>query len=79
MKKLIEELIVELNPFDDISNDTDLLEEGLLDSLSIIGLISSFEKKTGARLPQEMITIENFTSVASIVKSLKKCGIYRDL
>ena len=78
MKDILIEIIQKMNPFDEFDEDTDLFDEGLMDSLTIVGMISEFENSTGCIIPSEMVTIDVFTSVNSIVSELKKREIYKD-
>lgn len=78
MKKILIDLLTDLNPFDEFDEETDLFEEGLLDSLTLVGMITEFEEITGVIVPEEMVTIENFTSINSIIKALRDLDLYRE-
>lgn len=53
-----------------VSADEDLLLSGLLDSLGVMALVSFIEKTQAAPVPAGDITIENFSSVDTIVTYL---------
>lgn len=53
-----------------ISADEDLLLSGLLDSLGVMTLVSHLESLRGHAIPPQDVTIENFTSVATITTYL---------
>ena len=48
------------------SLDTDLLEEGLLDSLSFVDLLLCLEQEFGTVITLEDLELDNFRSVARI-------------
>jgi methoxymalonate biosynthesis acyl carrier protein len=54
-----------------ISNSLDLFENGFLDSLSVIDLISHIEKKTKKKIQHNKMNIRNFRSINSIQKMIK--------
>lgn len=54
-----------------ISNSLDLFENGFLDSLSVIDLISHIEKKTKKKIHHNKMNIQNFRSINSIQKMIK--------
>ena len=49
-----------------IDDSTDLLESGILDSLTLVSLIGFLEDTYGVVLGQEMLRAEHFCSVAAI-------------
>lgn len=50
----------------EITDETPLLEQGLLDSLELMKLIAFLERRYNLVLPEEKITQENFKNLASI-------------
>jgi acyl carrier protein len=74
MKEKITEFIQEINEYEDFEDDTDLFENGILDSLSLVLLINNIEERLGVFIPEEVVTLENFATVnkiAGMVDSLK--------
>ena len=55
-----------------IGVDDDLLGSGLLDSLSVMAVVSFIEQETNISVPPEDVLIENFSSIASIDAYLEK-------
>ncbi len=53
-----------------VAADEDLLLSGLLDSLAVMSLVAEAERVAGVLIPPEDVTIENFTSVASLAAYL---------
>ena len=74
MKEKITEFIQEINEYEDFEDDTDLFENGILDSLSLVLLINNIEERLGVFIPEEVVTLENFATVnkiAGMVDALK--------
>jgi len=56
-----------LDTDDELQEDTTLFTSGLLDSVLMQDLIMFFEEKTGAQVPAEDVTLENFDTPGAIV------------
>jgi acyl carrier protein len=54
-----------------VAGDQDLLLSGLLDSLSVMTLVSHLEAQRGMQIPPQDITLENFESVDKICDYLE--------
>ena len=52
-----------------VSLDTPLFEEGGLDSLKILKLIAFLEIESGRKIPDELIVMDRFRSVAVITRN----------
>jgi acyl carrier protein len=50
----------------DVTEDTPLLEQGLLDSLGLMKLVAFLERRYRLAVPEEQITPDNFRSLATI-------------
>jgi acyl carrier protein len=48
------------------SSSTDLMEAGLLDSLTLVELIVGLEEEFGLKIPFDEVELDNFRSVESI-------------
>ena len=70
MEQIIKEIIAEINPFDEFDIDTDLLGEGVLDSLTLMIFIESIEKKMNIIISEDDVTMENFYSIRTIIDLL---------
>ena len=57
------------------SPDTDLVEEGLLDSLALVTLIVGIEDSFGTRLPLDDFDVDRFRSIASMAEFLDQAGV----
>lgn len=75
MEELIINLIKEISPYVEIALDTQLLEEEILDSVSILILVTEIEEKYQIEIPMEEVNPNNFASVRSIIELLISLGI----
>ena len=50
-----------------LDDDTGLFSSGLIDSLSVMDLVTFVERELGKRVPPAAITLDNFDSIAQIV------------
>jgi acyl carrier protein len=66
-KKIIG-LIHEINPFEEIQRDTELIKSGILNSLGIFELVCLLETEFGMEIPEERFVPENFSSAAVIAE-----------
>lgn len=72
IKKIVIEMIKELQPYEEFDETTDLLGEDILDSVSVLVLIQELEEEFSITIQADEITGENFETVVSIVKLLKE-------
>lgn len=73
MEKYIEEIkaiIGEINEYETFDVSTNLLEEGILSSLSLMYLITELEDRYDIIIDEEMITPDTFSSVYKIAETL---------
>ncbi|GLZ48778.1 hypothetical protein Acsp06_49630 [Actinomycetospora sp. NBRC 106375] len=57
------------------SSDTDLVADGLLDSLALVTLIVGIEDTFGCRLPLDDFDIDRFRSVDAMAAFLTESGV----
>jgi len=74
LKERIIALIRELHPYEQIDEDAELIESGILDSLSILGLITELEDEFGIEIADDSVTVKNFKTVLEIVRLVEKAG-----
>ena len=55
----------------EVFSDTDLLKTGLIDSLGIMRLVAFLENEFKTTIPAQDLTLENFSSVKTIVAYLE--------
>ncbi|MBO5203217.1 MAG: acyl carrier protein [Clostridia bacterium] len=65
MEKLIE-MLTELHPDVDFATAEDLIDDGVLDSLDIVSLVSQIDSEFGVTIPAEEIIPENFNSAEAL-------------
>lgn len=58
----------------DIGEDTELIEQGVLDSLQILNLVGFMEERFAVTLPVEEFVPENFRSAAAIAAMVERLG-----
>lgn len=56
----------------DLTIDTHLIEEEILDSFGIFTLIDYIDERFDAQIPEEEITLENFGSIAAIARAVDR-------
>ena len=54
-----------------VEPDTDLFDEGVLDSLGVVELVTWIEHEHGRSIPQKDVTLANFSTVAAIAAYLR--------
>ncbi len=76
IEKLAEEIFIyiknELNHSNHFDIATNVVKEGLVDSLGILTLVSFLENRYRVEIPFEDITPENFINVGAIARFIKK-------
>lgn len=63
----VKELLEEMNPYAEITQDTMLLEEGILDSMAIFAFVTELEDAFEIEIPDDAITKDNFVTMERIV------------
>ena len=71
MKEKILEIMKEALPRIDFTLSDSLVDDGILDSLSIVTLISELSMEFGVTFDMETITPENLNSIDAIVETVK--------
>lgn len=74
MKEKVLEILANLRPEFDFTEDVDFIEQGMLDSFDVVTLVSDLDSTFGISIDGVDIVPENFSSVDSIVNLLKKNG-----
>lgn len=54
------------NPGETFSVEDSLIERGLLDSIGLMQIMQFLEERTALRIPDHMVTPDNFQSIAAI-------------
>lgn len=74
MKEKVLEILANLRPEFDFTEDVDFIEQGMLDSFDVVTLVSDLDSTFGISIDGVDIVPENFSSVDSIINLLKKNG-----
>lgn len=74
MKEKIIEILTELRPEFDFTEDVDFIEEGMLDSFDIVSLVDELETNFGIKIQGIDVIPENFSTLDKIETLLKKSG-----
>ncbi len=72
MVEKILEFIREINPYEDIEENTQLISGGILDSLTLVLLINEIENEYRIQIPEEMLKPEYFETPNQIVEFIEK-------
>lgn len=72
MEEKILELLSDEYPEINFSESDALVDDGILDSLTITGIIAALIMEFGITIPYEEIIEENFNSVAGMAKMIEK-------
>lgn len=70
--ELLLELLKEVKSDIDFEKETDLVDEGLLDSLEIVTIIASIEEKFGVEIDPDDIDPDNFQSAEAMWEMIQK-------
>ena len=71
MQKIIE-IIKELNPYDEFDVNTNLIKEGIIDSLRLVVLIGELEDMFEIKIAELEIKPENFETLVAISNLIAK-------
>ena len=74
MKEKVLEILANLRPEFDFTEDANFIEQGMLDSFDVVTLVSDLDSTFGISIDGVDIVPENFSSVDSIINLLKKNG-----
>lgn len=75
MRDKIVEILIELRPEFDFTEEVNFIEEGMLDSFDIVSLVDELETNFNVKIDGVDIIPENFSSIDSIEALLKKNGV----
>lgn len=75
MKEKIIEILQDIRPEFDFSEEINFIEEGMLDSFDVINLVQTLDDTFGISIDGTDVLPQNFASVDSIEKLLIKNGV----
>ncbi len=68
MREQIKELLGKQFPAIDFESSNELIDDGILDSLTIVGILAAIQTEFDIILPYEEIVPENFNSLDSMAE-----------
>ncbi len=71
MKKLLE-ILNSIHPEIDFESEEALIDDGLLDSLDIVTIVTEIDAELDVRIPAEEIVPENFNSARALMALITK-------
>lgn len=72
MKEKIIEILTELRPEFDFTEDVDFIEEGMLDSFDIVSLVDEIENAFGIAIIGTDVVPENFCNIDAICETIER-------
>lgn len=72
MEEKILNLLTEEFPEVDFTASDELVDDGILDSLTITGIIATLTMEFGINIPYEEIIEENFNSIAGLARMVER-------
>ncbi len=72
MREEIIEILKELLPDVDVENATSMADDGLIDSINVVNIVTEVAINFDVQIPFEALVNENFNSVDTIVALVKK-------
>lgn len=72
MRKQIIEILTEICPGIDFENETALIDDGLIDSLDIVAVVTDLMDTFDVQLGVDDLTPENFNSVDAICQLIER-------
>ena len=70
IKKFLRDEILSGEVDGELTEDSDLLLSGMIDSIGLIRLIAFLEEQYGVQVPPEEVTIDRFRSISAMVRYL---------
>ncbi len=72
MEEKVLDLLSEMFPEIDFTSSEELVDDGILDSLTITGIIMALSMEFGITIPYEEIVEENFNSTRSLAAMVER-------
>lgn len=72
MREKVIEILTELRPEFDFTEDVNFIEEGMLDSFDVVSLVDEIESAFGVAISGADVLPENFCNVDAICDTIKR-------
>lgn len=69
--KKVTEMIADIQPYIEFDENTNLLEDDILDSVSVLLLVQELEDEFTITIEMDEVTGENFINILSVVKLIQ--------
>lgn len=73
------EILKRVKPEVDFANSTALVDEGILDSIDIVSIISEIEEEYGIEIDPDEIEPDNFQSASAMLEMIKNAKKQTDI
>lgn len=70
--KAVREILEEVIMYEGFEDDTDLLKEEILDSLTIVYLVGQLEERFHITIDEKLVVPENFNSIQTISEFMER-------
>lgn len=70
--KAVREILEEVIMYEEFEDNTDLLKEDILDSLTIVYMVAQLEERFHITIDEKLIVPENFNSIQTISEFLER-------
>ena len=74
MREKIIEILTELRPEFDFTEQVDFIEQGMIDSFDVVSLVDELESQFGMKIAGVDVVPENFSTLDKIEALIKKSG-----
>ncbi|HUW04852.1 MAG TPA: phosphopantetheine-binding protein [Williamwhitmania sp.] len=75
MKKVVIDILTDLRPEFDFTEDVNFIEQGMLDSFDVVNLVTALDEHFKISIDGMDVLPENFATVDNIVNLLVKNGV----
>lgn len=66
IKKQVLDILQEINPYEDVDENTNLIEDGFLDSLTLVILVNELERIYHVKIPEKRMKPEMFETISQV-------------
>ncbi|MEJ7567595.1 MAG: phosphopantetheine-binding protein [Gaiellaceae bacterium] len=56
------------------ADDVDLIEEGVIDSLALVGLLFAIERHFEIEIPPDLLEVDRFRTIERLAELVAECG-----
>lgn len=71
-RHIIIDILKEANPYEEIDDKTELIGSGIMNSLTLIFLLTQLQDQMHKKIPEDLVVPENFCTVEKINELLNR-------